>query len=71
LLCRDYKGKEADRLVTRIDPGVVLLVAELRARPVRVTSRPSYILPAKSKTGKSCIFSAFHKHFPCLTPWSP
>ena len=23
LLCRDYKGKEADRLVTRIDPGVV------------------------------------------------
>jgi hypothetical protein len=30
LLCRDYKGKEADRLVTRIDPGVVSLVAELR-----------------------------------------
>jgi hypothetical protein len=30
LLCRDYKGKEADRLVVRIDPGVVLLVAELR-----------------------------------------
>jgi hypothetical protein len=28
---RDYKGKEADRLVTRIDPGVVSLVAELRA----------------------------------------
>jgi hypothetical protein len=30
LLARDYKGKEADRLVTRIDPGVVSLVAELR-----------------------------------------
>jgi hypothetical protein len=30
LLCRDYEGKEADRLVTRIDPGVVSLVAELR-----------------------------------------
>ena len=30
LLCRDYKGKEADRLVTRIDPGVVSLLAELR-----------------------------------------
>ncbi len=30
LLCRDYKGKEADRLVTRIDPGVVPLVTELR-----------------------------------------
>jgi hypothetical protein len=27
---RDYKGKNADRLVTRIDPGVVSLVAELR-----------------------------------------
>jgi hypothetical protein len=30
LLCRDYKGKEADRLVVRIDPGVVSWVAELR-----------------------------------------
>jgi hypothetical protein len=30
LLVRDYKGKEADVLVTRIDPGVVALVAELR-----------------------------------------
>jgi hypothetical protein len=27
---RNYKGKEADRLVTRSDPGVVSLVAELR-----------------------------------------
>jgi hypothetical protein len=32
LLVRDYSGKEADRLVTRIDPGVVSLVPELRAR---------------------------------------
>src|ERR1019366_7014225 len=31
LLVRGYKGREADRLVTRIDPGVVSLVAELRA----------------------------------------
>jgi hypothetical protein len=30
LLVRDYKGKEADRLVSRIDPGVVSLLAELR-----------------------------------------
>jgi hypothetical protein len=30
LLVRDSKGKEADRLVTRIDPGVISLVAELR-----------------------------------------
>jgi hypothetical protein len=30
LLARDYKGKEADRVVTRSDPGVISLVAELR-----------------------------------------
>lgn len=30
LLVRDYKGKEADRLVSRIDAGVVSLFAELR-----------------------------------------
>jgi surface antigen len=30
LLVREYKGKEADRLVARIDSGVVSLVAELR-----------------------------------------
>src|ERR1035437_7183754 len=29
-LVRGYKGKEAERLVTRITPGVVSLVAELR-----------------------------------------
>jgi hypothetical protein len=28
--CDGYKGKEADRLVTRIDPGVFSLVAERR-----------------------------------------
>jgi hypothetical protein len=31
LLCKDYKGNEADRLVTRIDTGVIALSAELRA----------------------------------------
>jgi hypothetical protein len=31
LLCKDYKGKEADQLVTKIDPGVMALSAELRA----------------------------------------
>jgi len=30
MLRRDYEGKEADRLVTCINPGVVSLVAELR-----------------------------------------
>src|ERR1035437_1054910 len=32
ILCRDYKGKEADRLVTRIATGAVSRVAELRGR---------------------------------------
>jgi hypothetical protein len=31
LLCKDYKGKDADQLVTKIDPGVMALSAELRA----------------------------------------
>jgi hypothetical protein len=30
LLVRDYKRRQADRLVTRIDPGVLSLVAGLR-----------------------------------------
>jgi hypothetical protein len=30
LVVRGYKGKEADRVVVRIDPSVVPLVAELR-----------------------------------------
>jgi hypothetical protein len=29
LLVRGYMGKEADRLVTRIDPGLASLLAEL------------------------------------------
>ncbi len=35
LLMRDDRGREADRLVTRIDPGVVAVVAELRSRPAQ------------------------------------
>jgi hypothetical protein len=31
LLCRDYKGKEADRVVTRVDSGLVSLLSKLRA----------------------------------------
>jgi hypothetical protein len=31
LLMRDYKGKEGDRLVSRIDPALVSLLAELRS----------------------------------------
>jgi hypothetical protein len=29
LLVREYRGKEADQLITRIDPDVVFLIAEL------------------------------------------
>jgi hypothetical protein len=35
MLVRDYKGKEADRLMTRIDPGVVSLLAELRGHELQ------------------------------------
>ena len=31
LLCKDYKGKDADQLVTKIDTGVLAMSAELRA----------------------------------------
>jgi len=31
LLCRDYKGKDADRAVYRVDNGLVALLGELRA----------------------------------------
>jgi hypothetical protein len=37
MLCQDYKGKRADRLATRIAPGVVSLVAELRGRERQAT----------------------------------
>jgi hypothetical protein len=37
LRVRGYKGKEADRLVTHIDPGVVSLVAELRGHERQAT----------------------------------
>jgi hypothetical protein len=35
LLCRDYKGRNAARLVTRTAPGVVSLVAEPRGHERR------------------------------------
>jgi hypothetical protein len=41
LLCRDYKGKEAARLVTRIDSGVVSRVAELRGHERRAAEELS------------------------------
>jgi hypothetical protein len=41
LLVRGYKGKEADRLVTRIAAGAVSLVAELRGHERRARGRPA------------------------------
>lgn len=37
LLCRDNKGKEADRVVTRVDSGLVSLLSELRAHEQQAT----------------------------------
>ena len=31
MLCKDYKGKDADQLVTKVDTGVLAMSAELRA----------------------------------------
>jgi hypothetical protein len=51
LLVRGYKGKQADRLVTRIDPGVFSLVAEMRQksqalnRPCGMVRPPKYSPP--------------------------
>jgi hypothetical protein len=42
LLVRDYKGREAARLVTRIDPGVVSLVAELRQVIIERAASPDF-----------------------------
>ena len=66
LLVRDYSGKEADRLVTRIDPGVVSLVPELRARerpgrrgigPVEGTRRAAQAPRRKPGGDPPCFFS--------------
>jgi hypothetical protein len=55
LLVRDYKGKGADRMSTRIDSGVVSLVAELRGHErqaaeeltVETLTRPRHSEPAQ------------------------
>jgi hypothetical protein len=59
---RDYKGKEADRVVTRSAPGVVSLVAELRGherqaaycpRATRATTRTSRSTTSISRSSPS------------------
>jgi hypothetical protein len=62
MLCRDYKGKEADRLVTRIAPGVVSLVPNCAA----TSGRP----PRNSSSGRTASRSnarrlAGRHHSPC------
>ena len=46
ILCKDYRGKEADRLVTRIDPGVVAMAGTLLAHEpyqiIRYSAIPPY-----------------------------
>jgi hypothetical protein len=62
MLGRGHKGKEADRLVIRIDPGVVALAAELRGHErqaaeglgqwTRVEGRKT-ASPARDQTGRA------------------
>jgi hypothetical protein len=57
LLVKDYKGKEADRLVTRIDPAVVAMAAELRfVRRFGVYNRPMFGVRLATGTGKQYSF---------------
>ena len=53
LLCQDYKGKEANRLVTRIDHGVVLLVAELCAHERQPAEEVERRMPASRNASPS------------------
>ena len=50
LLVRDDRGKEADRLVTRIDSGVVSLLMELRGHERQAAEEAGQRRPA-SKSG--------------------
>ena len=66
MLCRDYKGKEADQLVTRIAPGVVSLVPNCAAtngrlprswgsgRPASRSPNPS--TPRRRRSPWACSF---------------
>jgi hypothetical protein len=68
ILRRDYKRKEADRLVTRIDPGVVALLAELRVTSAR---RPRNRANGR-RTSRSPSPSTPRRRrsrWPCSLPW--
>jgi hypothetical protein len=69
----DYKGKEADRLVTRIDPGVVSPVAELRARERRPRSwasgRPGVDQPKALDASPAAVTLALEKRALELYPY--
>ena len=63
MLVRDYKGKRADRLVTRSGPGVVSLVAEIRGHELLLEERGgtwpicSAALAGCSKLARACAES--------------
>jgi hypothetical protein len=70
LLVRDYKGKEADRLVTRIDPSVVSLVAYLRGHERQAAEELEQRKTPSSSAGRStprrCVH---HPSPPSMHPW--
>ena len=53
LRVRGYKGKEADRLVTRIDPDVVSLVAEMRGHDRQAAEEVERRMPASRNASPS------------------
>jgi hypothetical protein len=61
ILLRDYKGKEADKEVARIDPGVVSLVAELLRQIASRIATPFHFRGSK-RTSTSVL---------TLTGWPP
>jgi hypothetical protein len=59
VLCRDYKGRRADRLVTRIAPGVVSRVAELRAHERQATEEAGQRRPVS----RNALVAALQKRW--------
>ena len=54
ILCRDFKGKEADQLVTTIDSGVIAMAAELRAHERQAAEELDQWQSPDSRASASC-----------------
>jgi hypothetical protein len=67
LLRRDYKGQRADRLVTRIDPGVALLVAELHGHERQAAEEVDQMLQALNRLRVMVSLSTYSPPM----PWPP